>query len=599
MKKSEFSLAAAVGRFCIAAMSVALFAVSLSSCSSDDDASSQADVLKKAKGIVELKSGIGEWDAAYLTKSGYFCLRNDFADADASAASKYSSVAYMSADGSDLASLISTKADNIPSQLVTKKGVLYFSFPNDTILELLLDDGKQVVMLDSIPYSKADLIANAHGGDAFKAALSNAAELLQKSNSDNSQGKAMAKTYGDVFAQVSGEPYVDDEALAGEMTTTDSGDYEFAEAVGEWYDDEVGGFVYNALSIWTGKATYKVGGSSCTLSGTIWCPSGTYNQYGTYGILCDASKEKLTVGNAEYEDTGLQDDDDLSYSVDFRGLKPNTTYYYRAFYKFNGSDHGSIVPKHGSPTDQVVYDQTIKSFTTGDNALTVDVVMCIDVTGSMSGIINTVKNNAMAFYDLFNKSCEEEGIILTGLNSQVVAFQDKNVDGSRWMNVSPTYSLPTQKSDFNSFVEGLYADGGGDTPESGLEALEIAFDKADWGVDDGYHRQVVILWTDAPYLVGSSYSSITTSALMEKWNDMPSGRRLILFAPNGTGGNGNGGDWAALDGWKNVIHETDLVSGFGNFEYILKSIIGELTSKGKSAKAKAPANMNLFFRPNK
>ena len=31
----------------------------------------------------------------------------------------------------------------------------------------------------------------------------------------------------------------------------------------------------------------------------------------------------------------------------------------------------------------------------------VDLVMCIDVTGSMSGIIDTVKKNALTFYKQF------------------------------------------------------------------------------------------------------------------------------------------------------------------------------------------------------
>ena len=34
-----------------------------------------------------------------------------------------------------------------------------------------------------------------------------------------------------------------------------------------------------------------------------------------------------------------------------------------------------------------------------------------------------------------------------------------------------------------SHVNGLYASGGGDIPESGLEALEAAFKKSDWSVE--------------------------------------------------------------------------------------------------------------------
>lgn len=568
----------------------------LVACSNDDDSTpSQASILQKAEGIIELKSGIGNWDAAYLTKKGYFCYKKDVNGSD----SKYSSINYMPADGSDIVSLISTKTDNVPTQMVTKEGIVYFSFPNDSILELLYDDGKTVTMLDSIAYSKEKLqeISNANSNDAFKSVLASTASLLKKKETSRSiSSQAITDLYGTVFEEVSGEPYVQNDEIVKDITTNESGNYEFTETISDWYDDEIGEYVCNTLSLWTGKATYKVGGSSCTLSGTIWCPSNTYNTYGTYGIICDEKKENLTVGKAEYEGTGFQSEDDLSYSVDFRGFKPNTTYYYKAYYKFNSNDHGNIAPKYGNTTDQVIYDTTIKSFKTGDNILTVDVVMCIDVTGSMSGIINTVKNNAISFYDLFKQSCEEEGIQLSALNAQVVAFRDKNEDAN-WLQTSATYSLPEQRTAFDSFVNNLYADGGGDTPESGLEALQTAFNKTDWGVDDGYHRQVVILWTDAPYLIGS-YSSVNLEALASQWNKMPSGRRLILFAPYGTS-DSNGGSWGNLDSWTNLIHESDLDSGFYNFNYILKSIIGELTSKSKDYKMTRTIHRTTYFRPNK
>ena len=241
----------------------------------------------------------------------------------------------------------------------------------------------------------------------------------------------------------------------------------------------------------------------------------------------------------------------------------------------------------------------IKEFTTGDNILTVDVVMCIDVTGSMSGIINTVKDNAMSFYDAFNQKCVDNGIELSGLNNTVIAFQDKNVDGDRWWMQSEKYQLPEQRDLFDAFVSDLYADGGGDAPESGLEALDGAFDLLTDAIDDGYHRQVVILWTDAPFLKTSDYTDLNVEDLEKKWNTLSSGRRLILFAPSYDYGS-NGGNWAELDGWKNLIHSTEIQSSFYDFDYVLDNIIGELIGRGSSA---APARASrpgtpIVVRPN-
>ena len=577
---------------------IALFAIGFAASDLPDvgNTDNPAD-LQNAEGIITVKTDIGDWDAAYLTKLGYFCYKEVVDDEMEGTEGLYRSVTYMPENSTEMVSLISTREGNIPTQMVTNSGIVYFSFPNDSILELLYDDGNDVTMLDSIAYSKEDLLKLSSGTDPFKATLSAAVSLLEKNKSHLTQAQVIKK-YCDVFKQVSVLVYGKNEQLIKDLIKGATGNYQFADKIKEWYDKYINQSVCNTLCLWTGKATFKVGGSSCTLSGTIWCPSKDYNKYGTYGIVCDADPAKLTVGNAEYEGTGTQPKNKLSYSVDFRGFKPNTTYYYRAFYKFNSSDHGNITPRHGSPTDEVIYDTTIKTFTTGDNILTVDVVMCIDVTGSMSGIINTVKANAISFYDSFKQSCDEEGIQLAALNSQVIAFRDKNED-SNWLETSPTYSLPGQKDDFNNFVNALYADGGGDTAESGLEALEAAFNKTDWGTDDGYHRQVIILWTDAPYLINTDsqvFSDVTLDGLKAKWNIMPSGRRFILFAPNGT--DYNGGSWENFDGWTNVIHETNISSGFNDFEYILKSIIGELTSKGKAPWTKAPATVTTIWRPN-
>ena len=602
----------------ILGMLMALFCVM--SCSSDESGPSQAQILKGADGIIAVTENIGDWDAAYLTNKGYFYYSKDAFNekenageatkkvtslrANPTSSSKYSTVVYTTANGSDMVTLLATSAEGIPSQLVTSKGIVYFSFPNDSILELLFDDGKQVTMIDSIAYKKALLpIFNGYpSSDMFKAILANVGHLLNSSSDGVTPGMTtiinVIKRYGDIFEEISKQEYTENKDLLSQIDKSKDGNYSFSDNASQWYEEKVEEKVANTLLLWTGKATFKVGGSSCTLSGTIWCPKGNYNDYGTYGILCDTKKENLTVGIAEYEGKGLQGEDDLSYGVDFRGFKPNTTYYYRAYYKFNDADHGGITPLYGSETDDVVYDQTIKSFTTGDNMLAVDVVMCIDVTGSMSGIINTVKRNAMDFYDLFKAACDEEEIILTSLNAQVVAFRDLNVD-TPWLQKSVSYSLPSQTDDFNSYVSSLYANGGGDTPESGLEALDSIFKKTDWGQDDGYHRQVIILWTDAPYLVGTGYAKTTLTEIYNKWNKMPSGRRLILFAPTGTYGNSNAGSWGNFDSWANVIHEEDLTNGFYNFDYILKSIIGELTSKSPKKTMKKTADKSYFFRPNK
>lgn len=547
-------------------------------------------------GIIKINNYADEWSTAYVSPLGYFCVDPNIGD---SRDAQYTALEYMTTDEKDYACLVANVTDNRPTQLVTTRGNLYFSYPNDSILELLYDNGIKMELVDSIPYRKVTLpgFQESLKNDVLKGVLANAALLLTRNTGiiSNANLAQLLPTLVDAFDRVSQMIYETNDEYVNGLPVNDEGNYRFAYIMRQWFNSNVQRTVKNVLSLWTGNATFKVGGSSCTLAASVFCSSDNYNDYGTYGILCDADPANLKVGQAEYEATGFQGKDDVSYEVDFRGFKPNTTYYYTAFYRFNSADHGGLIAKYGESNAEVIYDTTVKSFTTGDNVLTVDVVMCIDVTGSMSGIINTVKRNAINFYDQFNQCCLEEGITLASLNAQVISFRDKNVDYN-WLSTSPTYLLPEQRDQYNAHVNSLYADGGGDTPESGLEALQAAFNKTDWGVDDGYHRQVVILWTDAPYLIGS-YSDVTLDNVAAQWNTLPSGRRLILFAPNGRGYESNGDSWGNLDGWKNLIHETDLYSGFNNFQYILKSIIGELTSKGSKSRSAAPM-ITTEFTPN-
>ena len=601
---------------------ILLVLLCLHSCSLDGNetiaienvAVNQAKLLEKIDCIVPINDGIGKWDVAYITHDGYFCYseyamsrteKTNYED------NRYSALSFLTADETDIVGILIDRKNHLPLQMVTSKGTILFSYPSDNLLELLYSDNKksEIQFLDSVHYAYSDIvtISKKYTDDDFKTTISNTAYLMSINNgkkseivSESAQSAYMlCQSFGEKFGKTCKMDYSSDSDMVSELRTNNNGDYFFASNQEDWFINTVAEDEKSVLSLWTGKASFKVGGSSCTLSATIWCSSEDYNEYGTYGILCDTNPDNLYIGKAEYQDDGYQGLDDVSFSVDFRGFKPNTTYYYRAFYAFDSDDHGHIVPREGSASDPVIYDSTIKSFTTGDNSLSVDVTMCIDITGSMSDIINTVKDNALSFYDLFNASCIRNGIELNALNAQIVAFRDKNAD-EEWLSVAGPFSLPNEQESFEKEMSRFYADGGGDGPESGLEALHQAFTGTKWGIDDGFHRQVVILWTDASYLVAPSYTSMSIDQLYDEWNAMPSGRRLILFAPKGTFSDIDyDGDWSILDDWKNVIHETDLVSGFNDFEYILESIIGELTGKSKAIPLRTkPSNPFSFFRPN-
>jgi hypothetical protein len=198
----------------------------------------------------------------------------------------------------------------------------------------------------------------------------------------------------------------------------------------------------------------------------------------------------------------------------------------------------------------------------------VDIVFCIDVTGSMTPIIDQVKANALRFYDDVQSNLTTKGKNVDQLRVRVIGFRDFVADGAAALDESPFFTLPDERADFSAFVNGLVAEGGGDAPESGLEAVALAIDSP-WTTTGDRRRQVIVVWTDQPaqplnpsVLPPDIASRVSPdfSALTDAWEDEQgrmgsSSKRLILFAPDGPG-------WSDISGvWENVVHHPSQAGG--------------------------------------
>jgi len=198
----------------------------------------------------------------------------------------------------------------------------------------------------------------------------------------------------------------------------------------------------------------------------------------------------------------------------------------------------------------------------------VDIVFAIDVTGSMTPILDQVKANALRFFDDVQSNLTAKGKNIDELRVRVVAFRDVVADGEAALQESPFFALPSEQASFSAFVNGLVAEGGGDAPESGLEAVALAM-TSPWTTRGDRRRQVVVVWTDQPAhpldpsalppeFAGRVPADF--SALTDLWEDPQgplgsSSKRLILFAPDGPG-------WSDISGvWENVVHHPSQAGG--------------------------------------
>ena len=231
-----------------------------------------------------------------------------------------------------------------------------------------------------------------------------------------------------------------------------------------------------------------------------------------------------------------------------------------------GSSASSPTPAAGAATGPAAGQSSLAA--PRGLSYAVDIVFCIDVTGSMTPIIDQVKANALRFYDDVQSNLTAKGKNVDQLRVRVIAFRDFAADGAAALDESPFFTLPDERADFSEFVNGLVAEGGCDAPESGLEAVALAVDSP-WTTTGDRRRQVIVVWTDQPaqslspsVLPPDIASRVPAdfSALTDTWEDEQgrmgsSSKRLILFAPDGPG-------WSDISGvWENVVHHPSQAGG--------------------------------------
>lgn len=114
----------------------------------------------------------------------------------------------------------------------------------------------------------------------------------------------------------------------------------------------------------------------------------------------------------------------------------------------------------------------------------IDVVFCIDSTGSMSDEIDVVKTRVVKMMDDIRGGNPRPRV-----RFGVVTYRDKGD-----VYLTRTHPLTEDIQATQQFVNTLVADGGGDTPESVNEALRVSVNEMQW---DGQASKMLFLIGDA------------------------------------------------------------------------------------------------------
>lgn len=213
----------------------------------------------------------------------------------------------------------------------------------------------------------------------------------------------------------------------------------------------------------------------------------------------------------------------------------------------------------------------------------VDIVFCIDVTGSMSPIIDKVKQCALDFYTDTRRELDSEGKTVSQLRVKVITFRDFGCDGAGAMDQSRFFTLDDDKTEFESYIAGITVRGGGDPPENALEAIVEAI-RSDWTLEGLKRRQIIVVFTDAPALkLGERKDApnypfempATLDDLELMWLGSepfgattfdPEAARLVIFAPKAE-------PWTEIDARFDRKWYTEVDSGKGLADIDMKQVI--------------------------
>lgn len=127
----------------------------------------------------------------------------------------------------------------------------------------------------------------------------------------------------------------------------------------------------------------------------------------------------------------------------------------------------------------------------------VDIVFCIDGTGSMRDCIDTLKDNALKFQSDLSTYLQNNNTNITSLRVKLITFRDYGCDVNAMVETD-FFELPLDDSDFKKALSEIIAIGGGDEPENGLEAIYYAM-KSDFYTNPK-DRQIIVLFTDTDAL---------------------------------------------------------------------------------------------------
>lgn len=192
----------------------------------------------------------------------------------------------------------------------------------------------------------------------------------------------------------------------------------------------------------------------------------------------------------------------------------------------------------GSATPSQHHQENTRKF-----AYNVDIVFCIDGTGSMNHVIDGVKSFTSGMHTHISEQLLRAKKRVDSLRVKIIVFRHFENDGDLALQVMDFKKLPEQENEVCAFVNSISPMGGViDEPENSLEALAMSI-KSDWSRGGNKRRHIILLFTDENYSpLGITNRPDLTQGLPKNNNELVNlwnaetnidqiGKRLFLFVP--------------------------------------------------------------------
>lgn len=153
-----------------------------------------------------------------------------------------------------------------------------------------------------------------------------------------------------------------------------------------------------------------------------------------------------------------------------------------------------------------------------------DVVFCFDCTGSMTGVIDTVKSNVSTFV----AGLTSDSNVVIDWQARAVGYGDFEVDALYIQNENP---FSNNVKTVQDQIANISMVGGGDAPESTLDAICHVAMESNWRSNA---HKIIVVFTDAPTkdinkITSDKFAIKTIDELKDKL--MEKHVKLFLFAP--------------------------------------------------------------------